>query len=232
MRIAIVGSQNTGKSTFIEDFISNWPMYKKPEVTYRDIIDKKKLQLNQSGNRESQFAILDALCEQAKDNADIEFCIHDRCVIDNLAYTMWLAAKDMGNVSPNDVTASIIQAQQALKYYDIIFFLPISAMSNIPIEERANRDTDENYRSEIDMILKAFNTDYTQQKGNVFPTEDCPAVIEIFGNREQRIALAAMYIKPNGKPYGEEDGSLISLGGDEDEMSLFEKDRILQQLSV
>ena len=232
MRISVVGAQNTGKTTFIEDFISNWPMYKKPEVTYRDIIDKKNIQLNQAGNKESQFAILDALCEQARDNADIEFCIHDRCVIDNLAYTMWLAAKDKGDVKPNDVTASIIQAQQALKYYDVIFFLPISAMSNIPLEERANRDIDENYRSEIDMILKAFNTDYIQQKGNVFPKEDCPAVIEIFGDRAQRISLASMYIKPNGKAYSEEDGSLISLEGNSEELSLFEKDRILQQLSV
>jgi len=232
MRISVVGAQNTGKTTFIEDFIANWPMYRKPEVTYRDIIAKKSVQLNQSGNRESQFAILDALCDQAKDNADMEFCIHDRCVIDNLAYTMWLAAKDKGDVKPTDVTASIIQAQQVLKYYDIIFFLPISAMSNIPLEERANRDIDENYRSEIDMILKAFNADYTQQKGNVFPKEDCPAVIEIFGDRAQRVSLASMYIKPNGKAYGEEDGSLISLDSDPDELSLFEKDRILQQLSV
>lgn len=232
MRISVVGAQNTGKTTFIEDFIANWPMYKKPSVTYRDIIAKKDVQLNQAGNRESQFAILDALCEQAKDNADEEFCIHDRCVIDNLAYTMWLAAKDKGDVKPTDVTASIIQAQQALKYYDVIFFLPISAMSNIPLEERVNRDIDENYRSEIDMILKAFNTDYIQQKGNVFPKEDCPAVIEIFGDRSQRVSLASMYIKPNGKAYSEEDGSLISLEGDSDELSLFEKDRILQQLSV
>ena len=232
MRISVVGTQCQGKTTFINDFIANWPMYKKPSVTYRDIIAKKNLLINQSGNRESQFAILDALCEQASDNASEEFCIHDRCVIDNLAYTMWLAAKDKGGVLPNDVTASIIQAQQALKYYDLIFFLPISTTTNIPLEERANRDIDETYRTEIDMILKAFNTDYVQQKGNVFPKEDCPAVIEIFGDRQQRVALASMYIKPNGKAYGEEDGSLISLDGNDDEMSLFEKDRILQQLSV
>jgi len=232
MRICVTGTQCQGKTTFIDDFIGQWPMYKKPSRTYRDIIASKNLQLNQGGNRESQFAILDALCEQAKDNADEEFCIHDRSVIDNLAYTLWLASKEIGGVVPNDVTASIIQAREALKYYDVIFFLPITKTSNIPLEARTNRDIDEDYRNEIDMILKAFNTDYIQKKGNVFPTDDCPAVVEIFGDRQQRIQLASMYVKPNGKPFGEEDGSLISLGGDDEEMSAFEKDRIMQQLSV
>lgn len=231
MKIAVIGAQMTGKSTFINDFIARWPMYKKPEKTYRDIIEEKQLKLNRDGNRDSQFTILDALCDQAKINTDEKFCIHDRCVIDNLAYTLWLAAKEKGGVKPDDFTASVIQAQQALKHYDVIFFLPISNTSPIQVEERNNRDVDEEYRSEIDMILKSFNSDYIKKSGKIFPTEDCPAVIEIFGNRQERINLAALYIKPDGNPFGEEDGSLISLENNPDELSSFEKDRILQQLS-
>jgi hypothetical protein len=231
MRIAVTGTQCIGKSTFIDDFISRWPMYKKPSKSYRDIITEKNIKLNREGDREGQFAILDALCEQAETNADEKFCIHDRCVIDNLAYTLWLAAKNQGGVQPQDFTASIIQAQQSLKYYDVIFFLPISQMSPIPLEERVNRDIDENYREEIDSILKTFNTDYIKKNGKIFPSEECPAVIEIFGNRMQRIDLTSLYIKPNGQAFGEEDGSLITMGNDPNEMSAFEKDQILQQVS-
>lgn len=232
MRIAVTGTQCQGKSTFIEDFMTRWPMYKKPSKTYRDIIKDKNLSLNREGNRESQFAVLDALCEQAESNSNEKFCIHDRCIIDNVAYTLWLAAKAKGEVKDDDVTASIIQAQQALKHYDVIFFLPISQMSPIPIEERENRDIDETYRNEIDSILKVFNSDYLNRGGKLFPTEDCPAVIEIYGNRRERIELAALYIKPDGNQFGEEDGSLINIDSDPNEMSAFEKDRILQQMSI
>lgn len=232
MRIAVTGTQCIGKTTFIDDFIARWPMYKKPSKTYRDIIKEKNLTLNREGNRESQIAVLDALCEQAESSTNEKFCIHDRCIIDNVAYTLWLAAKEKGDVKANDVTASIIQAQQALKHYDVIFFLPISQMSPIAMEERENRDIDETYRNEIDAILKTFNSDYLNKRGMIFPADDCPAVIEIFGNRRERLDLAALYIKPDGNPFGEEDGSLIDMGNDPNEMSAFEKDQILQQVSI
>lgn len=234
MRIAVTGSQCTGKSTFINDFLNRWPMYKRPEKTYRDIIKEKNLNLNRTGDRDSQQIILEALCEQAESNKDEEFCIHDRCVIDNLAYTCWLAAKGQGGVTGNDVTATIIQARQALKHYDVIFFLPISNTSPIPVEPKDNRDIDIEYRLEIDQFLKAFNLDYVKKKGKLFPTEDCPAVIEIFGDRSERMELAALYIKPNGNAFGDEDGSLISFSEDTESgeaLSEFQKDELLRSVS-
>ena len=38
MRIAISGTANTGKSTFVKDFIKKWPSYSTPKTTYRDIM--------------------------------------------------------------------------------------------------------------------------------------------------------------------------------------------------
>jgi hypothetical protein len=43
----------------------------------------------------------------------------------------------------------------------------------------------------------------------VFPASDCPAIIEIFGNQEERIKMTELYLTESGKPYGE-DQSLIS----------------------
>ena len=93
MKIAIVGTQCNGKSTFIKKFLEIWPMYKQPSKTYRDIISEKKLKLNQKGNEESQRAILDALIDElqyasANDGKDIIF---DRCVLDNIVYRLGFA---------------------------------------------------------------------------------------------------------------------------------------------
>ena len=59
MRISIIGATSVGKSTLIEQFLKQWPMYKKPEKTYRDIIKEKNIKLNKEASTESQRAILD-----------------------------------------------------------------------------------------------------------------------------------------------------------------------------
>lgn len=233
MRIAVTGTQCIGKTTFINDFLMRWPMYKKPEKTYRDLISEKNIRLNQEGTKESQETILDALCDQAENSKEEKHCIHDRCVIDNLAYTCWLAAKRKGGVTDSDVTAAILRARMALKHYDVIFFLPISTTSPIPIEAKENRDIDLDYRNEIDHFLKAFNVDYIQKKGKIFPTEDCPAVIEVFGDRSERLHLVSLYVNEQGNAYDEKERSLISFDGftDEDELSELEKNEIMRCLS-
>ena len=66
MKIAFVGTQCNGKTTLIEKFLNNWPMYKRPEKTYRDIISEKKIKLNQKGDEKSQRLILDALIDETQ----------------------------------------------------------------------------------------------------------------------------------------------------------------------
>ena len=90
MRIAVVGAANQGKSTFVNDFLENWPMYKKGEGNYRNLIKAKKLQTNKTGNAESQALILNSIMDEAMEYEKSDFVIHDRCVLDNLVYTMWL----------------------------------------------------------------------------------------------------------------------------------------------
>ena len=75
--------------------------------------------------------------------------------------------------------------------------------------EDSLRDSDPVYREEIDNIFKAYMGSYLKSDGKVFPSEDCPAVIEIFGNPQERIKLTELYLTEEGKPFGE-DQSLIS----------------------
>lgn len=207
MKIAVIGTQNIGKTTYINDFLKKWPMYKTPEKTYRDIIKEKKLNCNENGDEESQKVILDCLVDQTIDSSKDDFIIMDRSVLDNLAYTSWLNL--YGKVSDSFLEKTKTIVKETLKLYDVLFFLPITKFSNIEIKDDGLRSIDPVYRQEIDTLFKAFQDSYNKGDGRVFPKDDSPALIEIFGNPEERIKMTELYITEKGLPYGE-DQSLIS----------------------
>jgi hypothetical protein len=207
MKIAVVGTQCVGKSTYIQDFLAKWPMYKTPEKTYRDLVKEKGISINKLGTEESQQLILNFLVDQSMEYSKSDHVIFDRCVLDNLAYSSWLHLN--GKVSEKFLDSSRILVRETLKMYDILFFLPLTKTSPVEIVEDGIRDTDPVYREEIDNIFKVFNQSYLQGDGRLFPKGDSAAFIEIFGNREQRIALTSMYINENGNQFGEEQ-SLLS----------------------
>lgn len=210
MRIAIIGAQNTGKSTLVDSFIKQWPMYKRPAKTYRDIIKEKNLPLNKEGSKESQRAILDALVDelQAVVASEEEFTIFDRCPVDNIAYSLWHYAKDTPGFDKEFIVISQSIASLSLKMLDVIFYVPVR--KEIPLVEREGRECDTVYREEIDNIYDALVSSYEKNTGAFFPLEDCPPVIRLEGPPDLRIPQIQMYIKETGKFYGEEDGSLIA----------------------
>jgi len=200
MRIAIVGSQNAGKSLLINKFLEKWPMYNKANPTYRDFIDKNT-PLNQQGTVESQRIIRDALVEQAIKNKDVKHCIHDRCILDNLVYSLWLS--DKGKINNSEfILESFNITRETLKLYDIIFFLPISDKNPIVFEKRETRDLDLVYRKEIDSIFSGTLDTYMQQTGLIFPLEDSPAFIPIVGDEmlSEKTNQLELYINENGDP--------------------------------
>jgi signal recognition particle receptor subunit beta len=73
MKIAVIGPQNTGKTTFIKDFLKEFKKYKTTKYTYRDIIRKKKLDINQKSSELSQKVIMDFLYKEITSN-----CLHPR----------------------------------------------------------------------------------------------------------------------------------------------------------
>jgi len=208
MKIAFIGTQCNGKTTLIEEFLQTWPMYKRPEKTYRDIIAEKKIKLNQKGDEKSQRIILDALIDetQAACASGEENIIFDRCVLDNIVYSLWLNAKD--KVSDNFIMDCKFLAQETLKSIDIIFYLPLR--EEIKLEKRKGRDIDPVYRQEIDNIFRALVGAYERGDAAFFPRDNCPAIIALEGPPDLRLPQIKLYIKDTGKPFGEEDGSLIS----------------------
>jgi hypothetical protein len=207
MKIAVSGTQNTGKSTYIKDFLAKWDMYKSPENTYRNIIKEKNLDHSKNGSEESQKLILDCLVDQAIESSKKDFTILDRCVLDNLAYSSWLNLN--GKVSDKFLDTSRILVRETLKLFDIIFFLPLTKFSPVEIENNSIRETDPVYREEIDIIFKAFQDSFLRGDGRIFPKGDSPPIIEIFGNRQERIKLTELYIRSDGKCFAEEESLIV-----------------------
>lgn len=210
MRIALIGAQNTGKTTLVDNFIKAWPMYKRPEKTYRDLIKEKNLDLNKQGTKDSQKVILNALVDEiqlacAKEDKHLIF---DRCTADNIAYTLWHYAKQTEGFTTEYVIDNKAIAAMALKYLDAIFYVPVR--KEIPIVEREGRETDLVYREEIDNIFDALVESYEKQTAAFFPLEDCPAVIRLEGPPDMWIPQMRLYIKDDGNFFGEEDGSLLA----------------------
>ena len=186
MKIAFSGTQCVGKSTLIEDFLKQWPMYKVAETSYRDKAKANpEIKLNQAGDEKSQEIIRDAIIDEVQAYSKDDKVIFDRCLFDNLAYTLWLNQK--GKVSDDFVNQQIPIIREAFSLYDVIFFIPLTKHHEIEIvpSEDGQRDLDPVFRSEIDNIMKAIMSNYLDVKKRVFfPGEDCPAIIDhVFGDR-------------------------------------------------
>lgn len=205
MRIAICGCQGSGKSHLIQEFLNRWPMYKKSEKSYRDLIKDRNISINQEGNEESQKIILNALIDEVQQTTG-DFLIFDRCVVDNIAYTLWLNAHD--KASDKFVIDCKFLALQTIKLFDIIFYIPLR--KEITLQDKETRDSDPKFREEIDNIFKALVTSYEKGTGAFFPVEDCPAVITLDGPPDLRCDQIRLYLKDNGKFFTDEDGSLLS----------------------
>ena len=203
-----MGNQCNGKSTLIKEFCKRWPMYKEVKSTYRKLIKTGKVTNNEEGTAESQKAILNSIIDDTQKaiaKGD-DFLVFDRCVIDNVVYSLWLNEK--GKVSDEFITDTKRIAYEAIKVFDIIFYIPLR--EEIAIVPKKGRALDPVYRQEIDNLFRAVVNTYEKNAGIFFPKEDCPAVITLEGPPDLRIEQIPMYIKPSGKFFDEEDGSLLA----------------------
>jgi hypothetical protein len=215
MRIAITGTQCCGKSTLINDFLKTWPMYKQAEGSGSQyLLDHGIKAHSEKSNKKTQKLLLDFLLDRGMKYSAGDKVIFDRCPLDNLVYTMWLAAHSKGKVTDDFVTETATIVRESMKFYDIIFFLPLTAHSPIELtpETDGTRSNSAEHRDEIDQLLKAVIGTYYSQRGRYFPNEDCPAVIDLVGTPEERIETIKLYVNPAGEMYGNDTPSLILPG--------------------
>jgi len=97
-------------------------------------------------------------------------------------------------MSDAGVKKTIAITKECMKFLDAIFFIPITSVHKVPITPDALRDIDPEYIEEIDNIFKSILHTQKLGVGTFFPLDDCPPIIEIFGDRETRIKMLEWYI--------------------------------------
>jgi nicotinamide riboside kinase len=177
MRLAVIGPQNTGKSTFIQDFVKTFPHYITPAESYRDVIKRKKLDINQKGSENTQKVIRDFLYNQICHNQERNI-LFDRCVVDNYVYS--LALYENKQASLEFLNETFDMAVKHLEFLDGIIFIPSAVSVKLVNDEL--RDIETKY---IDKINRFFiKTLFLLHKDR--PIE----VFVISGDRKERLRLA------------------------------------------
>lgn len=148
MRIAVIGPQNTGKSTFVGDFLKEFPHYKTQQKTYRDVIKEKGLDVNQLSGIESQKEIRDFIFSQMRGNNEYNV-VFDRCMIDNYVYTY--VQYEKGQIPKWFVEETEAMMLDSLTEVDVYLFIPTAV--SVPLVDDGTRDVDTGY---IDIVNHHF----------------------------------------------------------------------------
>jgi thymidylate kinase len=238
--ITVSGTQGVGKTTFINDFIAQWPTYQTPDRTYRDIIKEKGLEINKQTSQRSQSIILDAIIESMEQYSKTDNIIFDRCPLDNLVYSIWAYDKGVSDIDEGFVAECITRCKNATQKIDLMLMIPLSKhnlVENID-EDKDTREKDPTYQLEINELFLGLKKHRDEGDDTYFVKDNCSPIIEIFGNRQERIAMAQLYLNEAGNFFGEEDNLLFDARGDainsnpEDLIDTGERDQLRQQLGL
>lgn len=208
-KIGIIGTQCIGKSTLIEDMLLQWPQLSRPEKTYRDLVKEKNLPINKKGTKESQEMILNFLVDEAMTNYGKKKLVFDRTPLDNLAYSLWLYDKQCSDVDEAFIDKTVSIVRNAMKFYSVLFYIPLCAENDVLITSKEQRDVDPIYRGEIGVLFDAFYKAWESGRSYFFDNSDCPPIIPLYGNPLERIAMMQLYINEKCEFFGEKD-SLIT----------------------
>jgi hypothetical protein len=204
MRVAVSGTTCQDKSTLVQDIITNWDgLYREPKVTYQSIIDSIKGTEFKKISSTMWRLITDLNREIYKFKEEADNVVFNRCALDVLAYSLWLKKKNVNSVDDKFIKRLKVKTRKCMKHLDIIFFVPIVDQQNIHITSKHENITDADISSirEIDAIFKSFIREWRDGKNEFMPINDAPAIIEVFGSREERMKMVSLYIQPDGTQY-------------------------------
>lgn len=221
MRIAFSGAACTGKTTTISAFLQKWPQYKIPATSYRSLI--KENNHSKKTTSKLQKHILQFMVEQQSQYTLHDNIVYDRCVLDNIVYSMWSFEKGKPGFTEKYIKDAIDLVHKGMRNLDIIFFSTRDGMGML--EDNRIREVDPAYVSEIDNFFKAIHAQIGSKGiSPFFPVNDSPALIELKGTTAERLEQISMYVTEDGTMYGEEQ-SLVNM----DEINKMERLLIEQQ---
>ena len=187
--VGVIGTQNTGKSTFIRDLIGHYEgtenEFKTVGCDYRKKIEEAGLSINRKGNLAAQKIIMDTLVEQVdiiRGMPEGNY-VTDRTPIDAYAYTVYLFRHnpELG-ITRADLDEMMAKVKKSMSGYDLIVFIDLDNCQNVEVVDDTFRDTNLEYRKEIDQIFKET---IVGLRSEIFGKLDT----SIFGDRNQRVDL-------------------------------------------
>ena len=178
MKIGCIGTQNTGKTTFIKDFTVTYPQFTTPSKTYRDAIRKYGLKINRNGTIASQWIIFCNTLDMVNKRYS-KPVLFDRTPFDAYIYMLYVAGASTGLEEMREI------AVVSLEKLDMIFMFPIEGNEHIPLKADGLRDIDANYRETIDSLFRRELAHMTAM------TNKLPPIYNVTGSRHDRIAFAA-----------------------------------------
>ena len=130
MRIAFSGTGNSGKTTLLKSFLYTWSTYNTPDKTYRDLIEEENLPHSSKLTTTTQESILNFMIDQTQSTSKDDNTAFDRCILDNIAYSMWAHDKKVEGFTKKFVTNQIKLMKEAMRSLDIIFLCRFDPYSN------------------------------------------------------------------------------------------------------
>ena len=186
MRIAVSGSHSLGKSTFVKDWIAAHSSYKREEEPYRSLhAQGYDIRFRQESNRLHNgiqlFYSIGRVNAHAESTSNVIF---DRSPVDYIAYSQYTADHSTTDIDNEFVKTMVESVRDSLVNLDLLVFIPISEQWPIEMEDDGIRPIDIAYRDEVDTIFKQI---YRDQRFNVMPRSGAPALLELWGSRQERL---------------------------------------------
>lgn len=193
MRIAVSGTHSVGKSTFVWDFIKTHPDYIREEEPYRALREFYPIKFGkQATNYCNGIQLFYNLNRVQKYQSSNDKVIFDRCPIDYIAYSMYAARYHQTDMDEKFVHSIIEPIRESLALLDLIVFVTVNNKHPIQIENDGIRLIDPKYRIEVDEFLKEI---YFNNLFNVFPKQNAPELVELWGSREDRVTKITQLLK-------------------------------------
>lgn len=187
MRIAISGSHSLGKSTVVNDWVARHPGYFREEEPYRalglygpyEILFRDESTRLHNGIQ--LYYNIGRVHRYASPQDDVIF---DRAPVDYLAYSQYTADTGCTDIDDAFVESMVPAVVEALDRLDILAFVPKSDAWPVEMESDGIRPTDHAYRDAVDETFKQI---YREGRYGVIRAERCPLLVELVGDREQRM---------------------------------------------